>query len=227
MGQLMHRTSLFVVLSLLALGGGLAIAVRYAEPSTFWTNFGFMLAGVGFGVVVAVWVVQGILSQRHDSEIRETKRKLLRSIGHDCVGAIGRTFWGFTFEGQELSKAWYYGIETGQTSPEGFKDAVYHQQRPALTNNGMDFDISLLMVTRALGRAYARFDLFDSEELPINALESAAALLRDGKAKGSLDSFEGAMLISPLGEAVETCGKLLWQLGGFVTRADPAQERVS
>ena len=80
----------------------------------------------------------------------------------------------------------------------------------------MDFDVVLMMLSRALGSAYARSELFEVNELPTGDLESAIILLREGTSKGVLDTYESAMLISPLGNAVETCGQLLWALGGFV-----------
>ena len=74
------------------------------------------------------------------------------------------------------------------------------------------------MVSRALGLAYARHDLFNVDELPISSLESAATSLRKGMAEGSLDYFNSAVLLAELTQNLETCGKLLWEIGVFDDR---------
>ncbi len=194
---------------------------------------------------MAIFVVNGVISHRQRVADDVARRRLLRSIGHDAVGAISRVYWGpgvapqggLTFRGHELNKAWYFFIETGKLSPEGFKDEVYTQhvnaihpqpagqepepRRKVLTNNLIDFDIGLLMVARALGRAYARLDLFEPTDLPINDLEQAAQLLRDGKEQGALDDFQSASLLAALTHAVEQCGLRLWHLKGFIKRESP------
>ena len=94
-------------------------------------------------------------------------------------------------------------------------------RRVVLTNDGMDLDIALLMVTRALGRSYARLDLFEAEEIPINDLEHASQVLRDGRQANALDDFQSASLLAALTQAVETSGVLLHQIGAFTTRERP------
>jgi len=219
--RLTNWPSWFFVLTGIVFSGGMLIAVMNATPTVFWTNLGFMLAGTSLGVGSAIWIIQRVLDYRQDRTNREVKVKLLRSIGGDCVGAITRIYppigsTPFVFRGKSLVLAWQ-DIVNGEMSSDGFRLDVYGQyqqtvysdedrqsksplpERVVLSNMLIDFDIGLLMVTRALGRAYARFDLFDLDELPINALESAAATLRNGKSKGTLTDFEGAMLLSPLG----------------------------
>lgn len=233
-----------VVLLLVAVSfGGLSLAIINADSQTFWTNMGFLVSGSAIGAIIAIFVVNGVMSYRERQANDKTRRRLLRSIGHDAVGAIDRVYWGIgvapqgglTLKGHNLNTAWYYYIETGLLNPEGFKDEVYSQYGRAvhsgltndnppessvvLTNGHLDFDIGLLMVTRALGRAYARIDLFEPEDLPINDLEQAAQLLRDGKEVGTLDSFQSASLLAALTTAVERCGVLLCKLKGFVTRS--------
>ena len=235
------RGQLLTLLMFLILVAGMGLAISFANPKMFWTNMGFMLSGTSIGVGAAVLIIKRLLDDAQAVERDRSRRILLRTVGHDCIGAIGRIFaqvgsHNFRFNGEELNDAWYFGIETGQISPEGFHSNLIQEfdgaaygppgdlrragnpppPFPLLHDVNYDFEIGLMMLSRALGSAYARSDLFEVNELPTGDLESALVLLREAKSKGVFDSFEAAMLISPLGYAVEKSGTLLSDLGGFV-----------
>jgi hypothetical protein len=147
----------------------------------------------------------------------------------------------FTYGGRELNSAWSYGIETGKLFPEGLRDAVFRQyeqavytdeerqagrplrRRTVLTDDWLNLHMAQVMVAHALATARAYSALFDSKESLTRALELATATLRDGKERGKLDDFQGALLIMLLLESAETCGRLLWQRGGFVKRSELRQ----
>lgn len=119
------RGGLLGSLILLIFIAGMALAIAFASPKTFWTNVGFMLSGTSIGVGAAVLIIKRLLDDSQAVERDRSKRILLRTLGHDCIGAIGRIFGqigsnNFKFKGEELNDAWYYGIETGQLSPDGF-----------------------------------------------------------------------------------------------------------
>ena len=145
----------------------------------------------------------------------------------------GTGFSRFNFSGHPLGAAWRT-IRTGELKPEGLKDELYRQyqeiaypkhlsedelesseDRGLLFNHGMDFDIALVMVTRALGKSYSMNTLFEPGELPLNALEMASALLRDAKASGQLTTFEASTLMVHLAEVAEDAGRLIWEYMGY------------
>lgn len=235
------RAKLLASLMVLTFVVRLSLAIAFANPMTFWINVGFMLCGTSLGVGAAIWMIKGLFDESQTVEKDRSKRILLKSLGHDGIGAIDRIFgpvgsFSFRFKGENLNDACYFGVETGQLSPVGFQSNLNSEfdhvsygppsdprrignpaaTFPLLHDTGIDFDLGLMMLSRALGSAYARSDLFEVNELPTGDLESARILLRDGKSNGVLDSFESAMLISPLEYAVEKSGTLLWELGGFV-----------
>ncbi len=244
--RLPHPYAWVATLGLLALGAGMVLAVRDGTPPALWKNAGFVLTGTITGVGTFTGAIHRILNRRRKSQHKEAKRKLLRSIGHDCIGAISRSFGqdglpGFTYGGRELNSAWSYGIEAGKVCPEGLRDAVFRQyeeavytdeerqagrpprRRTVLTDDCLNLHMAQVIVTRALAAARAYSALFDSKELPARALELATATLGDGKESGKLDDFQGALLIMLLLESAETCGRLLWQLGGVVKRKELRQ----
>ncbi len=119
----------------------------------------------------------------------------------------------------------------GQLNPEGFHGDIYGQgvramhpggtgsarstPRIVLTNDSLDLDIGLMMVERALGRTFARLELFEPEDVPVDDLQQAAQIIEDGRKSGTLDDFYSASLLSALAYAVEKSGLLLWRLGKF------------
>lgn len=224
----------------------MVLAARDGTPPALWGSAGFVLAGAIPGVGTFTGAVHWILNLRRKSQHEEDKRKLLRSIGHDCIGAISRSFGQdglprFTYGGRELNSAWSYGIETGKVFPEGLRDTVFRQyeeavytdeerqsgrplrRRTVLTDDWLNLHMAQVVVAHALATACDYSARFDSKESPTRALEMATATLRDGKERGTLDDFQGALLIMLLLESAETCGRLLWQLGGFVKRNEPRQ----
>jgi len=218
---------------------GIALAAANATPKTFWTSIGFLMAGTAIAVGTTIFLVERVLRNLQQERDNEARVKILRDIGGDCLGAIQRGFVGIfgmrgpTLNEQPLAGAWRLGIQTGNTPADGLRDTLslqYQQtvyteeelhsknpprERTVLSNSNKDFDIALVMVLRALGKAYARLELFELEDLPINSLERASWVLRDGKDNGVLSDFEGSVLISHLSGAAEKCGKLLWELGIF------------
>ena len=226
---------LVLVLALVLAGAaGLAVAILNATPKTFWVTLGFLLLGASLGGLIALFVVNEVLRRRQRIADDDARRRLLRSVGGDAGAAISRIYGmtvapnGPTFRGHELHEAWQLIVE-GRLGSEGYHSEVYGQgvraahpagagstpspPRTWLTNDHMDLDIGLMMVERALGRAYARIDLFAPEEVPINDLQQAAQILEDGRRTGTLDDFHAASLLSALAYAVERSGLLLWGLG--------------
>lgn len=218
----------FLGVTLIALG--ILLAALNSTPSAFLANAGFMLTATALGVTAAILIVQKIINERIERMNRDMKLKVLRSVGRDSLAAIRRIFGpsglsACSIQNLDLNTIWPDGIETGKVSPNGFKDSVYSYYQEVikdiplagtvLTDSGWDFEVGMWMIQRALGRVYGRFDLFDVDELPTDDLVSAAGILSRGKSKGNLNHFEAASLLSPLCEAVESCGNLLWEIEKF------------